>query len=164
MAGDSNTGGGGSVYWSVDVNNGDDSKITSVKDSNGHHHQRGKDKDGVPGVDYFTVTIRIPQGQQPNVYLGNLRNAIQVTLDNAHVTFPVLIEDLGPGDDHKQINITWGDQSGLPKHGSQIVSHSHVFAKTAARGAMRRKRSVKKASAKKSAAKKRKPAGRGKSR
>jgi len=118
MAGDANAGGGGSVYWSVDVNNGDDSNINCAKDSSGHHHQRGKDRDGGPGEN-FTVTIRIPQGEQPNVYLGNLRNAINVTPDNGHVTFTVPIEDLGPTDDHKQINIKWGDTSGLPRRGNQ---------------------------------------------
>jgi len=131
MAGDANAGGGGSVYWSVDVNKGDDTIIDCHKDSNGHHHQRGKDEDGRAGLDLFTVTIRIPQGQQPNVYLGNLRNAIQVTQDNGHVTFTVPIEDLGPTDDHKQINIKWGDQSGLPAHGNTMVNHPHAMAKHA---------------------------------
>jgi hypothetical protein len=154
MSGDANAGGGGSVYWSVDVNQGVDADISSTKDSSGHHHQRGKDKDGVAGVDVFTVTIRIPQGQTPAGYVTSLQNAIQPTLDNAHVWFTVPIEYLGPGDDHKQINIKWGDQSQLARHGN-------ASAKALARGGTATKRSVKKASAKKSAAKKGKAKARG---
>jgi hypothetical protein len=119
MAGDANAGGGGSVYWSVDVNNGVDADITSTK-SNGHHHQRGKDNDGVAGQDSFIVTIRVPQDQtDADSYVNYLKTAIQPALDNAHVFFTVPIEYLGPGDDHKQINLKWGDQSGgFASHGT----------------------------------------------
>jgi hypothetical protein len=148
MAGDSNTGGGGSVYWSLDVNNADDAKTKDTKIANKRHHQEGKDCDGNPANgDVFTVTIRIPQGQTPGGYVTGLQNAIQLSSDNAHVWFTVPIEDLGAADDHRQINIKWGDQSQLARHGN-------AAAKALARGGTATKRSVKKASAKKFAAKK----------
>src|SRR5436853_6808953 len=58
-----NTGGDGSVRWSVDA---DRVKKGDTQDSHGtgnpgKHHQEGIDQDGAIG-DWFTVSIKLPDG------------------------------------------------------------------------------------------------------
>jgi hypothetical protein len=122
MAGDGNTGGGGSVCWSLRVSNADDAKTKDDQISNGKHKQKGRDQTNYVGEN-FTITIRIPQGykDRPDEYLTYLKNNINKS-DSTHVQFFLPIEDDGPNGDHKQINIQWGAQSDLPPEGSTAVN------------------------------------------
>jgi hypothetical protein len=154
MSGDANAGGGGSVYWTVDVDNADDTKTGDDNRGNGRHKQRGKDLDGAPGDD-FTITLRVPQTfNSATDYVNFLQGGTAfTTLDPRHVQFTLPIEWIT--NDNVQINVHWGGQvsdTGRNKHGHATAT---LLATTA------KKRSAKKASAKKPVAKKGKAKARG---
>jgi hypothetical protein len=92
--GDSETGGGGSVYWNLVANNVLDGESHDKKVGNGRQ-QDGRDLDGAVG-DFFTVSIKLPA------------NGSSVTMtpdpnDRTRVFFNLPI-----GIDPKQIRISWG--------------------------------------------------------
>ena len=86
MAGDSNTGGGGSVRWSVNSTNGALS---------------GEDLDGDADTD-FTVVIKVRAGMNAAQFAGRLRQVI--TADGDHVFFNLPIEK----GVENQIQVVWG--------------------------------------------------------
>jgi len=161
MSGDANAGGGGSVYWTVDVDKGDNdpTKTNCENRGNGRYHQRGRDLDGVPNNDNFTITLRVPQTfNSASDYLNHLRTVGTITQagDPGHVQFTLPIED-PPSGDKVQINIHWGGQ--VSDTGRNKKASAALLAK--APGAVVKKRSAKKASAKKPVAKKGKAKARG---
>ena len=156
MAGDANAGGGGSVYWSVDVDRIDSSPVVTdcVDLGSGRYHQRGRDRDGDYGAN-FTVTIKLPDGfNSARDYLEHLKG-VAVDSADGRFSFPLPIED-----DPKQIRITWGDRV-VAKH-PQGPQGSRALLRRA--GSTSRKVSAKKKSAKKKIVKKAKPSSRRKGR
>ena len=123
MGGDSQTGGGGSVFWSVDVDNVDNNPVeTTCEDhGGGRYHQRGHDNDGVAGIDKFTISIRIPeQALDAQALLAALQGAD--TSEAGRVKFALPIER------HKdQIRITWGNHP-VAARGKKIFANAHVAA------------------------------------
>ena len=103
MAGDNNTGGGGSVKWTVHANK---VKKTETKDKHtgsdetGNHEQEGRDQDGDPG-EKFTVSIKVPAGKTPEQFIREFA----LTEDaGSRVYFNLLIEK----EVSDQIRISWG--------------------------------------------------------
>ena len=94
MAGDSNTGGGGSVHWTVNTPNGG---LT------------GRDPDGQKDTD-FTVIIRVRPGMSAAQFAARLRQVI--TPDGDHVYFNLPIEDRGEDPPQPQIQVVWGASNG----------------------------------------------------
>ena len=108
--GDSETGGDGSVQWTVDVDHvkKDPSGHSRVKciDVGAHgHHQEGYDGDGDPG-DVMTVSIKAPQGKTASGLLNYLKNT-GLTIDGDRVYFNIAIEQ-NNGD---QVRLSWGNSN-----------------------------------------------------
>jgi hypothetical protein len=107
---DQQTGGDGSVRWSVDADNV--SEVESRHISNGRHQQHGIDKAGDAG-DWFTVSIRVPDEiGSVDAYLRALKDGDENLLwgikkdpvDGKRVYFNVRIEKKT----HDQIRVSWG--------------------------------------------------------
>jgi hypothetical protein len=65
-----NTGGDGSVRWSLDADNVTETEFES---HDGKHKQHGIDKSGDAG-DWFTVSIEVPEGfDDAEAYLAALK-------------------------------------------------------------------------------------------
>jgi hypothetical protein len=106
---DQNTGGDGSVRWSVDA--GDIKHHASNQQINGSFQHEGVDKTGRPG-DWFTVSIKVPKRfKTPHAYLEALTGGDPVwglkpgPDKQKRVEFNIQIERMTPG----QIRVSWGD-------------------------------------------------------
>lgn len=103
--GDSHTG-GGSVEWSVDVD--DASWTMSAPKSGGNGkgpRQGGVDNAGDPGK-YFTVSIEAPTGQDANRFLKDLKEGgLKADVASNRVYLNLQIEKHNP----EQIRISWGN-------------------------------------------------------
>jgi hypothetical protein len=145
MAGDSQTGGGGSVVWKVDVDKVDlNPQKTACEDhGSGRYHQRGRDTDGVEGVDNFTISIKIPKGKAAADLLA-VMGAADTVSEPGRVVFPLPVEEWQPN----QINIRWGGQP-IAARGNKILGNAHIAARVVAGGAPAKKAPVKKAAKKK---------------
>jgi hypothetical protein len=108
MAGDANTGGGGSVYWTVMTNSLEitDSDIKRSDKASVLFHQEGSDKDGDINTD-FTVSIKAPRGETAAQFLERLKQ--ELTVDKDRVYFNLAIEDA-----KDQVRVSWGRQN--PNH------------------------------------------------
>ena len=106
--GDSQTGGDGSVQWSVDGTSVADTGPKAPRNQHtnpgkGPHHQDGVDDDGAIG-DFFTVSIRVPQGVAVDEYLRQF--VWQV--DGRRIWFNLPIEE-DPLHQPDQVRVSWGD-------------------------------------------------------
>jgi hypothetical protein len=158
MAGDANMGGGGSVKWSVNVDNVDNDPLeTGCEDGNpGHHRQKGRDKDGVPGTDAFTISIKVPGTKTQAQFLTDLQGA---DLSEAgRIKFPLPIEKNTPD----QIRIRWGNRDVTP-FAKKSQGHASLMAAKPV-GSGRKRQPKKKAKAKASSKKRKASPRRGKSR
>ena len=105
--GDNQTGGGGSVYWSVDGERVAETGPRAPHNQHaghgiGRHHQDGIDEDGAIG-DLFTVSIKVPNGfESAQAYLSQFE--WQVDNGGRRIYFNLPIED-----DPDQIHVSWGD-------------------------------------------------------
>lgn len=123
MAGDSQTGGGGSVHWSIDVDKVDYKRAETICEDHGdgRFHQRGRDRDGVARRDRFTVSIRIPDNRNEARKLRRLLGGADDGSQRGRVTFTLPIER------HKdQIRITWGKQVAAKRQ--KVITRRHVAA------------------------------------
>ena len=102
MAGDANTGGGGSVYWRVETNSleNTDTDIKRISKAAVRLCQEGSDKDGDIGTD-FTVSIKAPKGETAAQFLERLKQDLKV--DKDRVYFNLAIED-----NTEQVRVSWG--------------------------------------------------------
>jgi hypothetical protein len=103
--GDNNTGGGGSVRWSINANSVEAADVTG----DGPHYLEGHDKDGDVG-DFFTVSIRAPKKyKSAQDYLDDLKLAVdQDPGDGKRIYFNLPIEE-----HFDQVRVSWG---GSPYH------------------------------------------------
>jgi hypothetical protein len=110
---DQNTGGDGSVKWSVDAEN---VKLHESKHlDNGRLNHHGVDRSGVPGKDWFSVSIEIPHflNGDAEAYLAALRdpkNPLGLRRDDrdpSRIYFNLPIEKMN----HDQIRVSWGNSS-----------------------------------------------------
>src|SRR5690242_8730593 len=155
MAGDANAGGGGSVYWSVDVDDVDNTETSCQDNGNGRYHQRGKDKGGAAN-ESFTITLRAPVGMTADQYVAKLQTpGVINAVDAQHVQFTLPIED-NP-QDKVQINVHWGGK--VASLGKRALKTAHVAASPltlAKRAAPKKTARPKKKAMRKPAARKRK--------
>ena len=91
--GNSQTGGGGSVQWTVNVKR---LKRQSVGQNAGRDVQDGADYAGKEGIDYFTVSVKYPNG-------------LQSFKDNLVAMGQTIKFDLLMTGDPRQIEIEWPD-------------------------------------------------------
>lgn len=146
MAGDSQTGGGGSVTWYVKVDDVDASPQNTICEDHGRgqFHQRGRDKDNT--VTDFKIRILRPKKYADTAsYLNDLRNAIRDGGDG-RVEFTLPIDK----DETDQIRITWGNGT-FASRGEKIRQNAHVPAKMVEQrqaGALRQASAPKKGSPK----------------
>ena len=98
--GDSETGGGASVYWNINANDVRPGESHDQQAGNGRK-QDGRDREGTIG-DFFKVSIKIPAGGLP----PELAALQPDPNDPQRVFFNLRIED-----DKKQIRISWGNSS-----------------------------------------------------
>jgi hypothetical protein len=109
---DQNTGGDGSVRWSIDADN---VKLHESRHSdNGRLNHHGIDRSGTPGKDWFTVSIEVPKQFDGNAakYLEALKGGGPFGLraderDSNRVYFNVPIEKMN----HDQMRISWGNSA-----------------------------------------------------
>jgi hypothetical protein len=110
---DQNTGGDGSVRWSLVADHVDRTETTFSHegDGRGRHHQRGIDHDGQVG-DWFTVSIEVP------AEIGSVEDYLKALKDGEdnlfglkrdptgadRIYFNVRIESRNPD----QIRVSWG--------------------------------------------------------
>jgi hypothetical protein len=106
---DQNTGGDGSVRWSVDA--GEVKHHVSNQQIDGRFQHEGVDKTGRPG-DWFTVSIKVPRRfKTAQAYLDALTSGdpiwgLKPDPDRQkRVEFNIQIERMTPG----QIRVSWGD-------------------------------------------------------
>jgi hypothetical protein len=105
--GDNQTGGGGSVYWSVDGKRVDETGPRAPHNKhtghgNGPHHQDGIDNDGAIGDD-FTVSIKVPKEfDSAEAYLEQFK--WQIDQGGKRIYFNLPIED-----DPDQVHVSWGE-------------------------------------------------------
>ena len=100
--GDSEEGGGGSVYWKLEaknVNNASHSQVNKKVD------QEGKDEDGAPGTD-FTVSVLVPEDMTGAGFLAHLKSILTLTSNEKRVFFNHPIEEKPTP---AQIRVSWGD-------------------------------------------------------
>lgn len=116
MAGDSQTGGGGSVYWTIDVDKLDFVREeTACQDGDGRgrrFHETGRDRDGVTGKDRFTISIKVPDDDKEAAIFRKMLQ--QASSQRGRVTFTLPIED-----NPNQIRITWGNRPSRGKSASR---------------------------------------------
>ena len=109
---DQNTGGDGSVRWSVDADNVKPGDSEDSDKGGGKRHQHGLDQNGDVG-DWFTVSIKVPaEIGDRNAYLAALRGddarwGIKPDPNGpgARIYFNLRIERRTPD----QIRVSWGD-------------------------------------------------------
>jgi hypothetical protein len=106
---DQNTGGDGSVRWSVDA--GNVKHHTSNHQIGGSFQHEGVDKTGRPG-DWFTISIKVPRRfKSVQAYLEALTGGDPVwgvkpdPEKQKRVEFNIQIERMTPA----QIRVSWGD-------------------------------------------------------
>lgn len=109
---DQQTGGDGSVSWSVTADEVDPIFVVNnhMGPGKGRHFQSGKDESGKVGG-WFTVSIRAPEGMSVADYLDALKSgkgdlAIRPGSGPNRVQFKVKIEAYTPD----QIRVSWGDR------------------------------------------------------
>ena len=110
-----NTGGDGSVRWTLDADNVTESECKNL--GGGKHTQNGIDKSGDAG-DWFTVSIEVPEEfDDAEAYLVALKEGDQNLLwgvkkdvsDNDRIYFNVRIERKN----HDQIRVSWGESENV---------------------------------------------------
>jgi hypothetical protein len=159
MAGDSETGGGGSVTWAVNVDKIDTDPVeTDCQDlGSGKYHQRGRDKEDTDGKN-FTISIKAP-GVSASQYKAQLQLPATIVADdvNGRISFTLPIDR----NERNQIKISWGDHDvpHVPRghHSHQLMASTASISRMARKkkpGTKTAKRSSKKKTAKKSTGKK----------
>ena len=109
---DQNTGGDGSVRWSIDADNVRVHESRHLDNGRLNHH--GVDRTGMPGKDWFTVSIEVPKQFEGDAakYLAALKGDGVFGLraddrDPGRVYFNLPIERMN----HDQIRISWGNSA-----------------------------------------------------
>ena len=113
---DQQTGGDGSVRWSVDADNVKPGDHEDSDKGGGKRHQHGVDQSGDVG-DWFTVSIKVPaEIGDTNAYLAALRGDDArwgIKRDpngpSARIYFNLRIERKTPD----QIRVSWGDSANV---------------------------------------------------
>jgi hypothetical protein len=107
---DQNTGGDGSVRWTIDAENVREHQVN--RRENNSHVETGVDRSGKPG-DWFTISIKVPREIRSKAeFLARLRDADDKIWsikedpdpDEQRVEFNLRIEPKTPD----QIRISWG--------------------------------------------------------
>lgn len=106
---DQNTGGDGSVRWTIDAENVREHR--AIRLENNRHEETGVDRSGKPG-DWFTISIKVPRDiGSKEEYLRRLREGDLVwgirgdpDDDENRIEFNVRIEEKTPN----QIRVSWG--------------------------------------------------------
>src|SRR5580765_2764195 len=110
---DQGTGGDGSVFWSIDADNV--RQHESKHEDGGRLKHHGVDKTGLPGKDWFTVSIEVPLALNGDVqaYLAALsdpKNPLGLRHDDrdpGRIYFNLPIEKMN----HDQIRVSWGNSN-----------------------------------------------------
>ena len=111
---DTQTGGDGSVKWSIDADNVRDHESKHAE--NGRLTHTGVDRSGRPGKDWFTVSIEVPVqfGGDAAAYLQALKGDGVLGLriderDGNRVYLNLPIERMH----HKQVRVSWGNSANV---------------------------------------------------
>jgi hypothetical protein len=108
---DQNTGGDGSVRWSVEADNVRAHESKHLDNGRLSHH--GVDRAGTPGKDWFTISIEVPAQFHGDAaqYLEALKGEGALGLrkdpNDNRVYFNLPIERMN----HDQIRLSWGNSA-----------------------------------------------------
>ena len=99
--GDNNTGGGGSVQWSIDVKHAGLKAADGTSTDMGQQNHGGHDLDGEVG-DLFTVSIKVPGGDSAQAYINELKTKLSPDGNRIFFNLPIEKHD-------NQIRVSWGE-------------------------------------------------------
>jgi hypothetical protein len=115
--GNGQVGGNGSVHWWIDadeVRPGNEPQMQSRRKNPGRNEwlQRGSDFRGNSGGSgqNFTIRVKLPQGENPDVFLARVRAAADNAKAIGRLEFTLPIEK--PSTPHTQIQIAWAADPG----------------------------------------------------